>query len=64
MGGFMAKYKRATLYPCKRNIGFTAEMDTALNTIADRDSKSVADVVRECVEMQLPKVSDRRRKKR
>ena len=55
------KYRREAVFPCKLLIGFTAEQREALEVIAERDEKSMATIVRDCVERHLGAVADRRR---
>ena len=57
-------YRRKTLYPVKRQVGLTLEQNTALEAIADRDGKSVAEIIRACIDLNLKAVSDRRRRGR
>ena len=54
-------YHRDTIFPRKFIVGFTEEQKSALDKIADRDKRSIASVVRECVDLYLQKVGDRRR---
>ena len=55
------KYRREAVFPCKLLIGFTQEQRAALEAVADRDEKSLAWVVRDCVDQHLRMVADRRR---
>ena len=57
-------YRRETVFPCKILIGFTRDQRAALEAIAERDEKSLAWVVRDCVDQHLLMVADRRRKRR
>ena len=59
----MAKYRREKRFPVSRNLSFSQEQADKLDALADRDERSVSDIVRECVDLQYPAVSDRRRKK-
>ena len=54
-------YRRATIFPSKILIGFTEEQRGALEVIAERDEKSMAAIVRDCVDKHLRAVADRRR---
>lgn len=54
-------YRREAVFPCKFILGFTKEQRTALNKIADREERAVASIVRECVDLHLEKIGDRRR---
>ena len=53
-------YKRETVFPCKLLIGFTKEQRAALEAVAEKDEKSLAWVVRDCVDLYLRMVADRR----
>ena len=54
-------YRRKTFFPCKILIGFTRDQRAALEAIAERDEKSLAWVIRDCVDRHLRTVADRRR---
>ena len=54
-------YRREAIFPCKLLVGFTQEQREALEVIAERDEKSMAAIVRDCVEQHLRMVADRRR---
>lgn len=58
------KYRREAVFPRKFLVGFTEEQRAALDRIADRDERSVASIVRECVDLHLRSVSDRQRGRR
>ena len=55
------QYKREAVFPCKILIGFTEGQRAALEKVAERDEKSLAWVVRDCVDQHLRVVTDRRR---
>ena len=57
-------YRREAVYPCKLLIGFTKDQREALEGVAERDEKSLAWVVRDCVDQHLRTVTDRRRGRR
>ena len=57
-------YKREAFFPCKLLIGFTKGQRAALEAVAERDEKSLAWVVRDCVDQHLLMVADRRRGRR
>ena len=55
------KYKREAVFQFKLLIGFTKDQRAALEAVAERDEKSLAWVVRDCVDQHLRMVADRRR---
>ena len=55
-------YRRKTLYPVKRQVGLTQEQNATLKAIANRDGKSIAEMIRACIDMHIKTVSDRRRR--
>lgn len=57
----MAIYRREAVFPCKYLIRFTEKQRAALDRVAERDERAVASIVRECVDMHLEKIGDRRR---
>ena len=57
-------YRRETVFPCKILIGFTRDQRAALEAVAERDEKSMAAIVRNCVDQHLRMVADRRRGRR
>lgn len=46
-------YRREVVFPYKILIGFTADQRAALEKVAERDKKSMAAIVRECVDRHL-----------
>jgi len=54
-------YRRETVFPCKILIGFTRDQRAVLEAVAERDEKSMAAIVRNCVDKHLRTVADRRR---
>ncbi len=57
-------YHRDTIFPRKFIVGLTEEQKLALDEVAHRDKRSIASVVRECVDLYLEKIGDRRRGRR
>ena len=58
------RYRREAVFPCKFLVGFTEKQRTALDKVADREERAVASIVRECVDLHLEKIGDRRRGRR
>ncbi len=48
----------------KQNIAFTEKMADAIKDIATQEDVSFADVVRECVENDLPRLRERLKKRK
>lgn len=47
-----------------KNISFTEKMAEKIQTIADNSECHFADVVRACVENELPRIKERERKRK
>ena len=56
------QYKREAVFPCKLLIGFTKGQRAALEAVAEKDEKSLAWVVRDCVDQHLRTVASAVRK--
>lgn len=46
-----------------KSVNFTDEMADKIQTVADTLNVSFQDIVRECVDVELPKLIDRERKR-
>ena len=51
-------------YTAKTNIAFTEKQADDIRKLAALEKVSIADIVRECVEHELPRLKERLRKRR
>ena len=51
-------------YTEKTNIAFTPKQAEAIRKLAEQEKVSLADIVRECVDNDLPKLRERLRKRK
>ena len=55
---------RLTFYPVKISLLVSDAVGTQLDTLADRYGLSVSELIRQCIDSDLPRLADRLRKRR
>ena len=51
-------------YTAKTNIAFTEKKAEKIRNLAKQEQVSIADIVRECVDKELPRLKERLRKRK
>ena len=51
-------------YTAKTNVAFTPEQAEEIRKLAKQEQVSIADIVRECVDKELPRLKERLRKRK